>query len=261
MSVRVGAVQLDCSTTEGMQDRVARALGLIDELAGNHDILVLPELWNVGAFDLAASREHAQPIDGPLPTALSEKARQNGVWLHGGSFCEVAADGSLHNTSVLFDPNGDLAAYYRKIHVFTYGGEDQTMTAGNSLVMVETPLGLTGLATCYDLRFPEQFRAMTEAGAEAFLIASGWPTVRIAHWDALVTARAIENQAWVVACNEVGNQNGLQLGGHSVIVDPQGVVHARGGDTEECVSHACDREPGQQWRAEFPALNDIVSFH
>lgn len=257
----MGALQLDCSTNERVEDRVKRALALIDEVAAHHDVLVLPELWNVGAFDLEASRAHAQALDGPLPTALSDKAREHELWLHGGSFCEVTSDGHLHNTSVLFDPHGDLAAYYRKIHVFTYGGEHQTMTPGHSLVMVETPLGLTGLATCYDLRFPEQFRAMAEAGAESFLVASGWPSVRIPHWDALVVARAIENQAWVVACNEVGDQHGLSLGGHSTIVDPQGVVQARGGETEECISHSCDRELGRQWRSDFPALDDIVSFH
>jgi len=257
----VGALQLDCSTQESVENRVARALALIDELAPTHDLLVLPELWNTGAFDLDACREYAQDLDGPLPSALSAKAREHGIWLHGGSLCEKTSNGALHNTSVLFDPQGELAAYYRKIHVFTYGGEHQTMTPGSSLVMVETPLGLTGLATCYDLRFPEQFRAMTEAGAESFLVASGWPNVRIAHWDALITARAIENQAWIVACNEVGTQHGLKLGGHSTIVDPLGVVHARGGDSQECVSHVCDPESGHQWRADFPALADIVDFH
>lgn len=259
--MRVGAIQLNCSTEESVEERVARALTLIDEAAPTHDLLVLPELWNTGAFDLDSSRLHAQPLDGPLPTALSDKARDHGIWLHGGSFCEVDSEGRLHNTSVLFDPSGELAAYYRKIHVFTYGGEHRTMTPGASLVMVETPLGLTGLATCYDLRFPEQFRAMAEAGTEAFLIASGWPSVRIAHWDALIPARAIENQAWFIACNEVGNQHGLQLGGHSLIVDPQGQVSARGGESEEVVSHSCDPAVGETWRAEFPALDDIVHFH
>ena len=103
------------------------------------------------------------------------------------------------NTSVLFDPTGEVVATYRKIHVFGYGGEAELMSAGDELVVVDTPLGPTGLATCYDNRFPEQFRALAEQGAQAFLMASGWPTKRIEAWDVLVQARPIEDQAWVIA--------------------------------------------------------------
>ena len=117
MSVKVAVLQIDCSTSESVPNRVERVLDLIDRRAVDCDFMVLPELWNVGAFDLEASREHAQPIDGPLPTALALKASKHGIWLHGGSFCERDVD-ALHNTSVLFNPLGELAAYYRKVHVF-----------------------------------------------------------------------------------------------------------------------------------------------
>ncbi len=257
MGVKVSVLQIDCSTSESVTDRVERVLGLIDQHAPDCDFMLLPELWNVGAFDLVASREHAQPIDGALPTALAQKAREHGIWLHGGSFCEQ--DGAdLHNTSVLFNPQGELAAYYRKVHVFTYAREQDTMTPGKDYVMVETPLGLTGLATCYDARFPEMFRAMRIAGAQAFVIPSGWPVPRIDQWDALLPARAVENQAWVIACNQVGVQGKHVLGGRSAIIDPLGNVLAHGGETETVISAQVDLQVEKDWRAEFPAVDDIV---
>jgi predicted amidohydrolase len=189
---------------------------------------------------------------------MSDIARKNGVWLHGGSFAEVTDAGQHFNTSVLFDSRGEVVATYRKIHVFGYGGEAELMSAGDELVVVDTPLGLTGLATCYDLRFPEQFRAMTQRGAQAFLITSGWPTKRIDAWDVLVQARAIENQAWVVACNQVGMQKGLQLGGHSAVIDPVGTVVTRADGDEKTLHSTIDPAAAVRWREEFPALSDVV---
>lgn len=257
--VGVTLLQIDCSTLEPLAHRVERVLGLIEREAHGTDLMVLPELWNITAFDLASARDHAQALDGPLPTALATLARKLGIWLHGGSFCERVGD-LLHNTSVLFDPSGELVAFYRKIHVFTYAGEHETMTPGTELVMIETPLGMTGIATCYDLRFPEMFRAMTQAGVGAFLIASGWPTKRIGHWDALLPARAIENQSWVVACNQVGDQNGLALGGHSAVIDPMGTALVQGGDGAQVIRADIDPDVASSWRLEFPALRDIVEF-
>lgn len=257
MSVRVALVQLDVSSDEPVAQRVTRTLRLVDDAAKECDLLVLPELWHVGAFDIAAAREHAQPIDGPLVEALSGLARERGIWLHGGSFTEVAGDEHF-NTSVLFAPDGALAAAYRKVHLFGFdGGETTLMSGGDELFVVETPLGPTGLATCYDLRFPELFRALVEGGATTFLLTSGWPTPRIEHWNVLTRARAIENQAWVIACNEVGQQPGITLAGRSVVVDPLGEVIAQAGDGPEVLY--VDVEPGaaEAWRREFPVLDDM----
>ena len=259
MTVRVGLIQLDCTSAEPVTTRVPRALELVDGTLPKADLVVLPELWHVGAFDVDAAREHAQPIDGPLVEALSALAREHATWLHGGSFCERADDGSHYNTSVLFGPDGDLVASYRKVHLFGFdGGETVLMSAGDELFVVETPLGPTGLATCYDLRFPELFRALTGAGATAFLLTSGWPTPRIEHWDILTRARAIENQAWLIACNEVGAQPGIDLGGHSVVVDPKGAVVAQAGTEEQVLFVDVDPEASARWRAEFPVLDDIT---
>ncbi|HEY7822558.1 MAG TPA: carbon-nitrogen family hydrolase [Acidimicrobiia bacterium] len=256
--VRVALVQADCSSDEGFEARIDRVLAETDRACQQADLVMLPELWSTAAFDLDCAREHAQPFDCELVSRMSEIARKHSVWLHGGSFAEVTESGQHFNTSVLFAPDGSVAATYRKIHVFGYGGEAELMSAGDDLVIVDTPLGPTGLATCYDTRFPEQFRALTAKGAQTFLITSGWPTKRIEAWDVLVQARAIEDQAWVIACNQVGMQKGVQLGGHSAVIDPIGAVVARAGVEETTLNATVDPSAVAEWRKEFPALRDIV---
>ena len=258
-TVSVGLLQLRIDETEPVDVRVDRTLGWAREAATGVDVLVLPELWHVGAFDVDGAREYAQPLDGELVNELAAVARDSATWLHGGSFAEVTADGTHYNTSVIIDPLGNLAAVYRKIHLFGFtGGETVLMSAGSDLVTVDTPLGTTGIATCYDLRFPEIFRALVDRGATALVLASGWPATRIGHWTALARARAIENQAIVIACNEVGFHAGTTLGGRSVVVDAMGEVLAEGGDDEELITAVVDLEATARWREQFPVLRDRV---
>lgn len=258
MTVRIALIQLDCSMSEPVADRVARTLALIDSVAPDVDMLILPELWQTGAFDIDGARAHAEAIDGPLTQALGALAAQHSVWLHGGSICEIGDDGNNYNTSVLFAPDGRLVANYRKIHLFGFeGGETTLMSGGEELVVVDTPLGPTGLATCYDLRFPEFFRALQEGDATAVLLTSGWPTPRIEHWEVLTRARAIENQVWFIACNEVGSQPGIELGGRSVVVDPKGVVVGQAGTEQEVLIVDVDPDASVAWREQFPVLKDI----
>jgi predicted amidohydrolase len=184
-------------------------------------------------------------------------AKAADTWVHAGSYAERLPDRRTFNTAVLIGPDGEIVATYRKRHLFGFAtGERTLITAGDALIVAETPLGHTGIATCYDLRFPEMFRDLVEAGAETFLVASGWPTPRIGHWDVLTRARAIEDQAWMVACNGVGSHADITLGGHSIVIDPQGNVIAEAGD-EETVLFA-DVEPGRarEWREAFPVLDD-----
>lgn len=260
MATRVALLQLRCDSAESTNTRVERAVAMIREAAPRADLVVLPELWSTCAFDLPAAREGAEPIDGALVTTLAQLAAELGIWIHGGSLAELLPDGTRHNTCVLLDPQGTLVTTYRKIHLFGFAdGERTVMSGGEQLVVIDTPLGVTGLATCYDLRFPELFRALTASGATAFLVSSGWPLSRIEHWDVLTRARAIEDQAWVIACNEVGTQgaDGVVLGGHSVVIDPRGVVIAQAGESEEILYAEIDAaEPGR-WREAFPALADI----
>ena len=257
MSVNIAMLQLAVDDAEPVYERVPRVIGLIREAAQRAELVVLPELWPTGAFAYETMTTHAQPLDGPLVDDLSAVAAECGVWLHGGSFVE-ASGGDVFNTSVLFAPDGRLVASYRKIHLFGFdGGEATLLSGGDELVVVDTPLGPTGLATCYDLRFPEFFRALTEGGATAVLLTSGWPASRIGHWQTLVPARAIEDQLLMVACNEVGHQGDISLGGRSMVVDPRGDVVVQAGAHAELVHAAVNPHAALEWREAFPVLRDI----
>jgi len=256
MTVRVSLIQVDCSESEHPDNRIARVLDDTAAAAAHADILVLPELWHAGAFAIDVAREHQQPMDGPLVRGMRAVAADTNTWVYAGSFAETLA-GKAYNTAVLIGPDGEIRAIYRKVHLFGFsGGETTLMTAGEELVVVDTPLGPTGLATCYDLRFPEMFRQLVDRGAHSFLVASGWPTRRIEHWRILARARAIENQAWMLACNQVGSHSGVVMAGHSMIVDPWGALVAEGDDSECVVSAEIDPAYVDETRRIFPVLAD-----
>lgn len=254
---RVALIQLSVDSTEPVPERVERALDMVDAAAEDAQTVVLPELWPTGGFDIQAGVDHAEPLDGALVVRLAEAARDNAIWLHGGSFVEVDGAGRYFNTSVLFDPDGALVASYRKIHVFSYGSrESELLSPGADVVVVPTALGPTALATCYDLRFPELFRAFVDAGAQAVIVTSAWPSVRISRWSVLAAARAIENQMYVIGCNEVGVQHETELGGHSIVCNPWGDVLAEADDAEEVIYVTLDPGEPARVREEFPALRD-----
>jgi predicted amidohydrolase len=235
---------------------VERALALSSRAASSAEFVILPELWLAGAFDVQGSGRLAQAIQGPLVQQFQELAARSQTWIHMGSIAE-REDGLTFNTSVLINAHGQVGYTYRKRHLWGFeGGELEVMTAGEELVVANTPAGRTGLATCYDLRFPEQFRSLVDLGATAFLMTSGWPTERIEHWRVLLKARAIENQAWMIACNGVGTQCGTKLGGRSAVIDPMGKVVAEAGTEEELLFAQIDPALARSWRAAFPALND-----
>ncbi|MFZ4669419.1 MAG: carbon-nitrogen family hydrolase [Microthrixaceae bacterium] len=256
MSVRVALVQLSSEQSEPPPERRERALELTRTATSDAELVVLPELWLAGAFDVAGSGALAAALDGDLVDSFREVARTTATWVHLGSVAERNGE-HTHNTSVVVGPDGGVRATYRKRHLFGFdGGEPEVMTAGDSLEVLDTPLGRTGLATCYDLRFPEHYRALVDEGATAFLMASGWPASRIGHWRVLLRARAIEDQAWMVACNGVGTQCGVRLGGRSAVIDPLGEVVAEAGDDETVLTATIEPERAEEWRREFPALGD-----
>ncbi|MDG9705198.1 carbon-nitrogen family hydrolase [Streptomyces sp. DH37] len=269
--MRASLIQIGVDPDETVEARRARAAALVRERTAS-DLVVLPELWTVGAFSFDSFEAGAEPVDGPTARALSEAAREARVWLHAGSIVERAAgpggpdgpdgpDGTaLYNTSLVFSPDGELAASYRKIHRFGFDrGEATLMSAGAEPVTVALPGTTLGLATCYDLRFPELFRALTDAGAQALVIPAGWPARRASHWSLLARARAVENQAYVLACGTAGTHADVPQAGRSVIVDPWGETLAEAPDAEERVVTA-DLDPAYvaKVREEFPVLRDRV---
>ncbi|MER6101416.1 carbon-nitrogen family hydrolase [Streptomyces sp. NPDC001832] len=254
--MRASLIQIAVDPDESVEFRRRRAASLI-AAQGGADLVVLPELWPVGAFAYTAFADEAEPLQGPTHDIMSKAAADAGVWLHAGSFVERAADGTLYNTALVFTPDGELAAAYRKIHRFGFDqGEAVMMGAGEELVTVALPQTTLGLATCYDLRFPEMFRGLVDAGAETLIVAAGWPERRRAHWTLLARARAVENQSYVLAVGTAGTHAGIQQAGHSIVVDPWGEVLAEAGADEEVLTVEFDPSKVAATREQFPALKD-----
>jgi len=256
--VRASLIQIAVDEGESVASRRRRTAALIREQAGS-DLVVLPELWTTGAFAYEEFGAEAEPLEGPTYEVMAKAASDAGVWLHAGSIPERDPDGPLYNTSLVFSPSGELAAAYRKIHRFGFDkGEAVLMSAGRDVVTVRLPGTTLGVATCYDLRFPELFRSLVDAGAETLVIPAGWPERRRAHWTLLAQARAVENQAFVLACGTAGTHAGVPQAGHSIVVDPWGEVLAEAGAGEEVLTVEFDPGKVAATREQFPALKDRV---
>lgn len=256
--MRASLIQIAVNEDETVEARRVRAAALVREQAGA-DLVVLPELWTTGAFAYEEFDAAAEPLRGPTYEAMAKAAGDAGVWLHAGSVPERDPDGRIYNTSLLFSPAGDLAASYRKIHRFGFDkGEAVLMGAGREPVTVRLPETTLGVATCYDLRFPELFRSLVDAGAEILVVPAGWPERRRSHWTLLAQARAVENQAFVLGCGTAGAHAGVPQAGHSIVVDPWGEVLAEAGADEEVLTVEFDPERVARTREQFPALKDRV---
>jgi predicted amidohydrolase len=269
--MRVALVQLGYGDDEPVEQRRERAAALVRAQAG-HDLVVLPELWAPGGFSYRQWEERAETVDGPTAQVMAAAARDAGVVLHAGSVVERAAAGAdagpqgrgRWNTSLLLAPDGTLLTTYRKVHRFGFGaGEPRLLEAGESVVTADVPQPASGgpavrlgLATCYDLRFPEMFRLLLDAGAAVVVVPAAWPAARVAHWSLLARARAVEDQVFVLACNTAGTHAGHRMGGRSLVVDPSGQVLAEAGDDEQVLSVDLDLGQVDAVRAAFPVLAD-----
>ncbi|MXM64985.1 carbon-nitrogen family hydrolase [Streptomyces sp. HUCO-GS316] len=256
--MRASLIQIAVDEDESVTSRRQRVASLVRDQAGA-DLVILPELWTTGAFAYEDFAREAEPLEGPTYEVMAKAASDAGVWLHAGSIPERDPEGPLYNTSLVFSPSGDLAAAYRKIHRFGFDkGEAVMMSAGRELVTVRLPGTTLGVATCYDLRFPELFRGLVDAGAETLVVPAGWPERRRSHWTLLAQARAVENQAFVLACGTAGTHARVPQAGHSIVVDPWGEVLAEAGAQEEVLT--VDFDPGRvaTTRELFPALKDRV---
>jgi len=254
--VRISLLQVDSALDAPQPDRVARVAELVRAQAGA-DLVILPELWAHGAFAYERWVDTAEPVDGPTVTALAAAARDLDAIVHAGSIIELAEDGQRYNTAVTLSPAGEVMARYRKLHRFGFGqGEATVLSAGTGPVTVDLAGTRTGIATCYDLRFPELFRALVDRGAELFVLSSAWPDKRIRHWRLLTQARAVESQGYVLACNAAGEHAGVRLGGGSLVADPWGDVMAEAGEGPEVLTVEIDPSQVARTRKSFPVLAD-----
>jgi predicted amidohydrolase len=216
-------------------------------------LLVLPEMFASGfSMNAGATRQSPEREDEAFLAGL---ARKHQVFVAGG----VVSQGSgpmSRNEAVAFSPDGGVLARYTKMHPFTLAGEARNHEAGETVVTFPWAGFVVAPFVCYDLRFPEIFRAAARQGANLFVVMALWPVKRQQHWLTLLQARAIENQAYVVGVNRVGSEPAYQYAGRSVVVDPHGVIIADAGESERVLAAAVETEVVESWRRDFPVLLD-----
>jgi predicted amidohydrolase len=229
-TVRVAAIQHDTVWCDRDANFAHLAPMIAGAAASGARIVLLTEMFSTG---FAVGSDIAEPEDGPSARFLVEQAVSHGVWL-GGSCPEVPAgessDRRPFNSFVLAGPDGTVHRY-RKVHPFTFSGEEQHFRAGDQLVTVTVEGLRLSLFVCYDLRFADEFWQLA-LDTDCYLVPANWPEPRRAHWISLLQARAIENQAYVIGCNRVGSGGNLDYTGDSRIVDPLGELLATAASTE-----------------------------
>jgi predicted amidohydrolase len=256
--VTITLVQMDCLLGKPAEN-FARAQEFVAEAARRgSDLVLLPELWST-AYDLERAAGHAAPLaadasGGGWFGRLAQLAQRHGVWL-AGSILEAQA-GRHYNCLAVYSPAGELAAAYRKLHLFRLMQEEQYLAPGPEAVCADLPWGKTGLAICYDLRFPELFRGYALVGARLILLPAEWPHPRRAHWRTLLRARAIENQCFVAACNRVGESKGSAFFGASALIDPWGEALIEGGESEALLTVTVDLDQVDGARRRIPVFED-----
>jgi predicted amidohydrolase len=223
-------------------------------LAESPDVLVLPEMWDIGFItrDVASL---ADPDGEEARGFLSALARRNAVNIVGGSIA-CARNGELRNTCYIFNRQGGNIASYDKIHLFSHQGENTRFRPGNSLTAFELDGIRAGVLICYDLRFCEQARMAALSGVKILFVPASWPQIRLDMWQVLARARAMENQIFLAGANICGHLGSCKYPGASLIVGPEGEILAQAGDTETCLSARCDLDAQGKLRAAFTAFQD-----
>ena len=253
--MKVACLQMDMLLAKP-EENFSHAAELVKRaMKDKPDVLVLPETWNTGFFP----RENLQALcdrDGSRVKqvfgALAERYQVNIV---AGSVSNVRGS-KVYNTAMVFDRTGACIASYDKTHLFTPMGEDNYYTPGDRLCTFTLDGVKCGLIICYDVRFPELTRSLTVPGLDILFVVSQWPKVRTFHLRSLTTARAIENQMFLVCCNSCGTAGQTVYGGNSAIIDPWGETVALAGETEEILTADCDLQILTNIRGSIPVFRD-----
>lgn len=253
-SMKIALVQLDIEW-ESKRTNIERAGQFVEKAAYEGcDIAVFPEMFSTG-FSMNTS-VIAEDEDGETAAILSTMAKRHEINIIAG-YAVKGIDGcNGNNIAVVYNRKGELIAKYVKMHSFSYANEDQHYVAGNSTVIFDIEGMSSGIFICYDLRFPEVFRSIAKEVQAIFVIAS-WPSSRKEHWEALLKARSIENQCYIIGVNRTGEDaNGIYYSGDSRIYDPSGRELCNG-SADEFIT--CTINPGEVavTRAKFPFLKDM----
>ena len=250
--MRISAIQANTVWEDRAANFELLAHPLRVAAAHGASLVVLGEMFATG-FSMRTDVV-AEPMDGPTMSFLRETARVHDFWVGGSFACTHDRDDLATNRFALVAPNG-ATHHYDKIHPFRYANEHLVYRAGTDRVAVEIDGVRCSLFVCYDLRFADEFWAVAPA-TDVYLIPANWPERRSHHWRSLLTARAIENQAYVVGCNRVGTADDLVYSGDSTIIDPQGRTLAHGAHTETVITADIDPDFVRETRKRFPFLAD-----
>lgn len=254
--MRVAACQLDI-VWENKSANHEKIRGMLDAAklpAGT--LFILPEMFSTGfSMDIpriaeAAARESENFV--------AKLAQEHGLFVMAG-VVNAGVEGKGRNQCVVYSPQGREIARYSKLQPFALAGEMDHYVPGNEIVTFQCQDFLIAPFICYDLRFPEIFRVAAKRAPHLITVIANWPVKRIHHWTALLKARAIENQAFVVGVNRCGNDPKFEHNGRSLIVDYHGQVIAEAGSAEEILTAELDMDALQKYRTEFPALKDMRS--
>ena len=253
--MRISCVQIDVAFA-CPEENFLRAHALIDSAMDNQpDVIVLPETWNTGFFP----KDHLPSLCDRDGTRVKEEigalAKKHRVNIVAGSVSNLR-DGKIYNTAMVFDREGTCIASYDKTHLFSPMGENAYYTPGDHLCRFTLDGVQCGLIICYDIRFPELTRSLAVQGLDMLFVVSQWTTVRLPHLRTLTTARAIENQMFVVCCNACGNAGDTVYGGNSAIIDPWGETLALAGESEQLLLADCDLNVLTNIRSLIPVFRD-----
>ena len=250
--MRMAVVQHDIVWCDRDANFAALETKVVEAAAHGARFVLLSETFSTG---FAVDRpEFAEPFGGPSSQFLRRMATTHSVWV--GGTCPEVHDGDPRpaNTFVVASPSGELSRY-RKIHPFTFGGEHEHVRPGYDLVRIDVDGLRVALFVCYDLRFADEFWGMAP-DTDVYLVPANWPSSRREHWMSLLRARAIENQAYVVGCNRVGEGGGLVYSGDSRVIDPFGEIIAEAGDGETILYADVTAERVAEVRDRFRFLQD-----
>jgi predicted amidohydrolase len=218
------------------------------------DVIMFPEMWNTG-YALTEIHTIADRDGARTKAFLSDFSKKHGVHIIGGSIAELKSE-KVFNTIYAFDREGNIAADYSKIHLFRLMEEEKYLAAGDKPGRLEIEGAQAGLMICYDIRFPELARKLALEGAKLLFVPAEWPRPRLHHWRTLLTARAIENQMFVIACNRTGTSGSTEFFGHSIVLDPWGETIAEAGEEETIIYADIDLSLVDTVRSRIPVFED-----
>lgn len=260
-SFNLGMLQMDSGND--FRENLRQGKRLVQEAADRGaDMVMFPETMEYIGEDMSS---HGQKVPGEILDYFRELAVNHKIYVHGGTVTEYREGGNPRNTSLLVSPEGVLLGSYSKLHMFDIRVEEgpsycesSHIAPGGEIVLVRTKLGTFGLAVCYDLRFPEMFRLMSQAGAQMILVAANFTKdTGKDHWETLVRARAIENTCFLAACNQTGSKPAFEAYGNSMAVDPWGRVLTRASRKPGCIMVPVDLSQVEKVRTQLPSLENI----